>query len=190
MRLRLQRGHRYAPILSDASVFKTIDCHVLLTPMVKALFTDLGFEATNLGLQVLGGHGYIREQGMEQYVRDCRITQIYEGTKGVLVSVFQITKGNCRSRCAVVNALEDPRSARVCRVRHAPVVRSLEQPLRGKADAAQHLRRPAIAAPQTAISAIQHVVILARLARPGADTPFGAADFDDIRVAGLLAMRQ
>ena len=156
------------------------DLVALLTPTVKALFTDLGFEATNLGLQVLGGHGYIREQGMEQYVRDCRITQIYEGTKGVLVSVFQITKGNCRSRCAVVNALEDPRSARVCRVRHAPVVRSLEQPLRGKADAAQHLRRPAIAAPQTAISAIQHVVILARLARPGADTPFGAADFDDI----------
>jgi Acetyl-CoA dehydrogenase C-terminal like/Acyl-CoA dehydrogenase, C-terminal domain len=55
----------------------------LLTATVKALFTDLGFEATNLGLQVLGGHGYIPEQGMEQYVRDCRITQIYEGTNGV-----------------------------------------------------------------------------------------------------------
>ena len=55
----------------------------LLTPTVKALFTDLGFEVTNLGLQVLGGHGYIREQGMEQYVRDCGITQIYEGTNGV-----------------------------------------------------------------------------------------------------------
>ena len=59
------------------------DLVALLTPTVKALFTDLGFEATNLGLQVLGGHGYIREQGMEQYVRDCRITQIYEGTNGV-----------------------------------------------------------------------------------------------------------
>ena len=59
------------------------DLVALLTPIVKALFTDLAFEATNLGLQVLGGHGYIREHGMEQYVRDCRITQIYEGTNGV-----------------------------------------------------------------------------------------------------------
>jgi len=59
------------------------DLVALLTPTVKALFTDLGFEATNLGMQVLGGHGYIREQGMEQYVRDCRIAQIYEGTNGV-----------------------------------------------------------------------------------------------------------
>jgi butyryl-CoA dehydrogenase len=59
------------------------DLVALLTPTVKALFTDLGFEGANLGLQVLGGHGYIREQGMEQYVRDCRITQIYEGTNGV-----------------------------------------------------------------------------------------------------------
>jgi len=55
----------------------------LLTPVVKALLTDLGFESTNLGLQVFGGHGYIREHGMEQYVRDCRIAQIYEGTNGV-----------------------------------------------------------------------------------------------------------
>jgi alkylation response protein AidB-like acyl-CoA dehydrogenase len=55
----------------------------LLTPAVKALFTDLGFEGANLGVQVLGGHGYIREHGMEQYVRDCRITQIYEGANGI-----------------------------------------------------------------------------------------------------------
>jgi alkylation response protein AidB-like acyl-CoA dehydrogenase len=59
------------------------DLVALLTPTVKALFTDLGFEASNLGVQVLGGHGYIREHGMEQYVRDCRITQIYEGTNGI-----------------------------------------------------------------------------------------------------------
>ena len=51
--------------------------------MVKALFTDMGWESTAAGMQVLGGHGYIREWGMEQYVRDARITQIYEGTNGV-----------------------------------------------------------------------------------------------------------
>jgi butyryl-CoA dehydrogenase len=51
--------------------------------VVKALLTDLGSEAANLGVQAFGGHGYIRDHGMEQYVRDCRITQIYEGTNGV-----------------------------------------------------------------------------------------------------------
>lgn len=55
----------------------------LLTPVVKAAFTDFGFETAVLSQQVLGGHGYIREWGMEQYVRDARITQIYEGTNGV-----------------------------------------------------------------------------------------------------------
>jgi len=55
----------------------------LLTPVAKALFTDLGSEIANLGVQVFGGHGYIREHGMEQLVRDARITQIYEGANGV-----------------------------------------------------------------------------------------------------------
>jgi hypothetical protein len=55
----------------------------LLTPVIKATFTDLGFEAANLGLQIYGGHGYIRETGMEQLVRDSRIAQIYEGTNGI-----------------------------------------------------------------------------------------------------------
>lgn len=55
----------------------------LLTPVVKAFFTDIGFEVSNLGVQVYGGHGYIRDHGMEQLVRDARITQIYEGTNGV-----------------------------------------------------------------------------------------------------------
>ena len=55
----------------------------LMTPIVKALFTDLGFECTNHGMQIFGGHGFIREHGMEQYVRDCRIAQIYEGTNGI-----------------------------------------------------------------------------------------------------------
>ncbi len=55
----------------------------LMTPIVKALFTDLGFENANLGVQIYGGHGYIREHGMEQYVRDARIAQIYEGTNGI-----------------------------------------------------------------------------------------------------------
>lgn len=55
----------------------------LLTPVIKAAFTDFGFETTVLAQQVFGGHGYIHEAGMEQFVRDARITQIYEGTNGV-----------------------------------------------------------------------------------------------------------
>ncbi len=59
------------------------DFVALMTPVVKALFTDLGFEAASLGVQVYGGHGYIREHGMEQYVRDARIAMLYEGTNGI-----------------------------------------------------------------------------------------------------------
>ena len=55
----------------------------LMTPVVKALFTDLGFEAASLGMQVYGGHGYIRDHGMEQYARDARIAMLYEGTNGI-----------------------------------------------------------------------------------------------------------
>ncbi len=55
----------------------------LMTPLAKAFFTDLGFENTVTGQQVFGGHGYVREWGQEQLVRDTRISQIYEGTNGV-----------------------------------------------------------------------------------------------------------
>ena len=55
----------------------------LLTPIVKAFLTDNAFNATNEGLQVFGGHGYIAEWGMEQFVRDARINMIYEGTNTI-----------------------------------------------------------------------------------------------------------
>jgi len=59
------------------------DLVALLTPVAKAFMTDNGYIATNMGMQVFGGHGFIREWGMEQLVRDCRISQIYEGTNGI-----------------------------------------------------------------------------------------------------------
>lgn len=55
----------------------------LLTPVVKAFLTDAGLESCVAGQQVFGGHGFIREWGQEQLVRDVRITQIYEGTNGI-----------------------------------------------------------------------------------------------------------
>ncbi|NNG02496.1 MAG: acyl-CoA dehydrogenase [Inquilinus sp.] len=59
------------------------DLVALMTPIIKAYFTDMGYDGATMGMQVLGGHGYIREWGMEQYVRDARIAQIYEGANGI-----------------------------------------------------------------------------------------------------------
>jgi alkylation response protein AidB-like acyl-CoA dehydrogenase len=55
----------------------------LITPVIKGYLTDKGFAAAVAAQQVYGGHGYIREHGVEQFVRDARITQIYEGTNGI-----------------------------------------------------------------------------------------------------------
>ena len=55
----------------------------LLTPISKGFLTELGLEAANIGVQIYGGHGYIREWGMEQNVRDARISTLYEGTTGI-----------------------------------------------------------------------------------------------------------
>ena len=54
-----------------------------LTPIAKAFLTEIGLESANLGMQVFGGHGYVKEWGMEQIVRDARISTIYEGTTGI-----------------------------------------------------------------------------------------------------------
>ena len=55
----------------------------LLTPVIKGYLSDIGFEMTVISQQILGGHGYIEEWGMSQFVRDSRIAMIYEGTNGV-----------------------------------------------------------------------------------------------------------
>jgi alkylation response protein AidB-like acyl-CoA dehydrogenase len=59
------------------------DLAALVTPIVKAFFTDNAWIATSHCMQVFGGHGYIRQWGMEQYVRDARINMIYEGTNAI-----------------------------------------------------------------------------------------------------------
>ncbi len=74
----LAAKHPQSAVRRDAQ-----DLLALMTPVLKALLTDIGLEVANLGIQVYGGHGYIRENGMEQYARDARITQIYEGTNGI-----------------------------------------------------------------------------------------------------------
>lgn len=62
---------------------KADDLVALLTPIVKAYQTDMGFEVSSLAMQIHGGHGYIWEYGVEQYARDARIAMIYEGTNGI-----------------------------------------------------------------------------------------------------------
>ena len=72
---------RHAP---DAKARQAADDRLgLLTPVLKGVLTDLGFANAVKAQQVLGGHGYIAEWGMEQFVRDARIAMIYEGANGV-----------------------------------------------------------------------------------------------------------
>lgn len=59
------------------------DFVAMMIPIIKAFTTEVATDVTNRALQVYGGHGYIRDNGIEQFVRDVRITQIYEGTNGI-----------------------------------------------------------------------------------------------------------
>ncbi len=80
MALKIDLAHRH----HDPEVKKECDDFVqLCTPIVKSYLTDGGFETASLAMQVFGGYGFIAEYGVEQYVRDARITMIYEGTNGV-----------------------------------------------------------------------------------------------------------
>ncbi len=76
----LQQADRLLYLTDDHEKKQAHQLMELLTPICKAFMTETGLEAANLGLQCFGGHGYIREYGMEQNVRDARISTIYEGT--------------------------------------------------------------------------------------------------------------
>jgi acyl-CoA dehydrogenase len=68
----------------DPASRQAADDHMaLLTPVIKGMLTDRGFANTVLAQQIYGGHGYIAEHGMEQFVRDARIAMLYEGTNGI-----------------------------------------------------------------------------------------------------------
>lgn len=78
MNLDIAEKHEDEAVRQEADDFVA-----LLTPVIKAYQTDMGFEVANLAMQTFGGHGYIREHGVEQYSRDARIAMIYEGTNGI-----------------------------------------------------------------------------------------------------------
>ena len=78
--IRIDLEHRHAdPAVREAAE----DLVALMTPVIKAFLTDKGFDNTNIALQTLGGHGYIKEYGIEQYVRDAKIDTLYEGTTAI-----------------------------------------------------------------------------------------------------------
>ena len=78
--IEMDRHHKHPDpqVRDDADDFVA-----LMTPIIKAYFTDMGFETTSRAVQVYGGSGYCTEYGVEQYMRDARITMIYEGTNGI-----------------------------------------------------------------------------------------------------------
>ena len=91
-----------ASATGDAEGYKAFDSKLgFYTPILKGFLTEMGLEAANLGVQVFGGHGYIKEHGMEQIVRDARISTLYEGTTGIQAldllgrKVLMGSKGKC-----------------------------------------------------------------------------------------------
>jgi alkylation response protein AidB-like acyl-CoA dehydrogenase len=145
------------------------DLVALVTPVIKALLTDLGSESANLGVQVLGGHGYIREHGMEQYVRDCRIAQIYEGTNGVQ-ALDLVGRKLPAEAGRLVRRFFQPVSAYIEEKRQDQAVEEFVQPL-GKA-----------------FDLLQQAT--AQIARAGARDPdeAGAAASEYLRLFGLTAL--
>lgn len=100
----------------------------VLTPVMKAFFTDRGFDATVACQQVLGGHGYIKDYGIEQYVRNARIAQLYEGANGVQAMDLvqrKLTAHGGRAQQAFIDTLAQALASH----RGTPALAELVQPL-------------------------------------------------------------
>ena len=145
------------------------DFAALMTPVVKALFTDLGFESASIGMQVYGGHGFIRDHGMEQYVRDARISMIYEGTNGV-------------QALDLVGRKLPAHAGRLLRGFFHPVLAALDEAIED--DALAPLAQPLA----KAFGALQ--LATAHIAQKGLKDPeeAGAAATEYLRLFGLVAL--
>jgi alkylation response protein AidB-like acyl-CoA dehydrogenase len=145
------------------------DLVALLTPIAKAYMTDLGFESSVLGQQVFGGHGYIREHGMEQLVRDSRIAQIYEGTNGIQAMDLvgrKLTAENGR----YLNSYLEIISGFIVENESNEELREFIQPL---SEALSHLQ--------------QATAWLGKAARSNMDE-VGAAAYDYLKLSGLVTL--
>jgi alkylation response protein AidB-like acyl-CoA dehydrogenase len=100
-----------------------------LTPICKGFMTDMATEVTNIGIQVYGGHGYVREWGMEQLVRDTRIAQLYEGTNGIQAADLigrKLTRDGGAMQQATFNLLSSRIAAMTDSVRQAQALTLLQ----------------------------------------------------------------
>jgi len=119
MRAYTEAGRAFAAYagltLDRAKYASDEDCQALselLTPVAKAFLSDRGFECAVLAQQVVGGHGFVKEWGVEQIVRDARIAQIYEGTNGIQALDFANRKV-CRDGGRMLHVLIDKMAATV-----------------------------------------------------------------------------
>jgi acyl-CoA dehydrogenase len=100
-----------APRAGEAASRQAAEDHMaLLTPVIKGVLTDRGFANTVLAQQVYGGHGYIAEHGMEQFVRDARIAMLYEGANGIQALDLvgrKLAQDNGRALQAFTGELQD-----------------------------------------------------------------------------------
>jgi len=140
----------------------------LLTPVIKAYFSDRGFEAANAAVQVFGGHGYIRENGVEQFVRDARLYQLYEGANGIQAYDLVARKLPLVDGAALAAFLEEVRA-----IAASTEGRSAE--LEAYAGA---LRRGA--------EAIEDVVAWLRQTSPQSVETLGAASYDVLNLFGVV----
>lgn len=113
----------------DRSVRERAQDHVeLFTPICKSFLTDTGFDLASMGVQVYGGHGFIREHGMEQIIRDSKITCLYEGTNGIQAMDLVGRKLNLRDG-RLIGRLTEPVHALLQEERGNPRLAFITDPL-------------------------------------------------------------
>ncbi len=141
----------------------------LLTPVLKGVLTDIGFDNTVKAQQILGGHGYIEEWGMEQFVRDARIAMIYEGTNGIQALDLvgrKLPKDGGRAMIAFLGEAKSFIKDNKSDASLAPYLSGLEQGLAHLEQATMWFMQNAIAKPDNA----------------------GAGSYDYMHLFGLVAL--
>jgi acyl-CoA dehydrogenase len=141
----------------------------LMTPIVKGVLTDMGFANTVLAQQVFGGHGYIAEHGMEQFVRDARISMIYEGANGIQALDLVGRKLGKDGGRAMMNFLSETQAFL-------------------KGNAADPAMTPYIKPLEAALAHLQKATVWLMQNGPKAPDNAGAASYDYMHLLGLVAL--
>jgi alkylation response protein AidB-like acyl-CoA dehydrogenase len=145
------------------------DFVALVTPVVKAYFTDMGYEVATNSQQMYGGHGYIREWGMEQFVRDARIAMIYEGANGIQ-ALDLVGRKMPQNMGRLLRRFFHPMQAELEQAASVPALSEFAQPL------------------AKAFGKLQQATVV--IAQKGMAKPdeAGAASVDYLRIFGLVSL--